>query len=123
LLGIASAASLRSESHGTHEHILLSLFLRLPQPGGPGPCIYIPQEQGGPVIPPGIWFTSAHFNGVLYKSRLSCRMYVYLLAIARQRLNKNITETTNKHATVEQSDASFSMRFLSYQRKVDNFFP
>jgi hypothetical protein len=27
---------------------------RLPQPGGPSPCIYIPQEQGGPVIPPGI---------------------------------------------------------------------
>jgi hypothetical protein len=25
--------------------------LRLPQPGGPGPRIYIPQEQGGPVIP------------------------------------------------------------------------
>jgi hypothetical protein len=25
---------------------------RLPQPGGPGPCIYIPQEQGAPVIPP-----------------------------------------------------------------------
>jgi hypothetical protein len=24
---------------------------RLPQPGGPGPRIYIPQEQGGPVIP------------------------------------------------------------------------
>jgi hypothetical protein len=30
--------------------------LRLPQPGGPGPCIYIPQEQGGPVIPPGTGF-------------------------------------------------------------------
>jgi hypothetical protein len=27
--------------------------LRLTQPGGPGPCIYIPQEQGGPVIPSG----------------------------------------------------------------------
>jgi hypothetical protein len=25
---------------------------RLPQPGGPGPWIYIPQEQGDPVIPP-----------------------------------------------------------------------
>jgi hypothetical protein len=25
---------------------------RLPQPGGPGPRIYIPQEQGGPVLPP-----------------------------------------------------------------------
>jgi hypothetical protein len=27
--------------------------LRLPQPGGPGPCIYIPQEPGSSVIPPG----------------------------------------------------------------------
>jgi hypothetical protein len=30
LPGIARAAFLRSESHGTHEHISLSLFLRLP---------------------------------------------------------------------------------------------
>jgi hypothetical protein len=30
--------------------------LRLPQPGGRGPRIYIPQEQGGPVIPPGTGF-------------------------------------------------------------------
>jgi hypothetical protein len=29
---------------------------RLPHPGGPGPRIYIPQEQGGPVIPPGTGF-------------------------------------------------------------------
>jgi hypothetical protein len=29
---------------------------RLPQPGGPGPCIYIPQEQGSPVILPGTGF-------------------------------------------------------------------
>jgi hypothetical protein len=35
LPGIASAAFLRSESHGTHEHSLSSLFFRLPQPGGP----------------------------------------------------------------------------------------
>jgi hypothetical protein len=27
---------------------------RLPQPGEPGPRIYIPQEQGGPVIPPAL---------------------------------------------------------------------
>jgi hypothetical protein len=55
-LGIASVAFLRSESHGTHEHILWSLFLRLPQPGGPGSYIYFPQEQSSPVIPPGIGF-------------------------------------------------------------------
>jgi hypothetical protein len=44
-----------SKSSRTHGHILLS-HLRLPQPGGPGPCIYIPQEQGDPVIPPGTGF-------------------------------------------------------------------
>jgi hypothetical protein len=50
LLGLARAVTLGSKSRRTHEHILLS-HLRLPQPGGPGSCIYIPQEQGGPVIP------------------------------------------------------------------------
>jgi hypothetical protein len=29
---------------------------RLPQPGGPGPRIYIPEEKGGPVILPGTGF-------------------------------------------------------------------
>jgi hypothetical protein len=54
LLVLASAVPLGSESH-----ILLFQFLRLPQPGGPGPRIYIPQEQGGPDIPlppPGTGF-------------------------------------------------------------------
>jgi hypothetical protein len=35
---------------------ILPSHLRLPQPGGPGPRIYIIQEQGGPVIPPGTEF-------------------------------------------------------------------
>jgi hypothetical protein len=30
---------------------------RLPQHRGPGPRIFIPQEQGGPVIPPGTGFS------------------------------------------------------------------
>jgi hypothetical protein len=51
LLSFASAVILRSEYRGTHDHIFVSDSL-LPQPGGPDPCIYIPQEQGGPVIPP-----------------------------------------------------------------------
>jgi hypothetical protein len=54
LPGIASAAFLRSESHGTQEHSLVSLFLRLPQPGEPGSCIYFPQEQRSPTISSGI---------------------------------------------------------------------
>jgi hypothetical protein len=55
LLALAGAVILAFESHGTHDHILLSQ-IRGPQPGGPGPRIYIPRVQGGPVIPPGTGF-------------------------------------------------------------------
>jgi hypothetical protein len=56
LLGLERAVTLRSKSRKTHGHILLS-HLRLPQPGGPGLRIYIPQRQGGPVTTPGTEFT------------------------------------------------------------------
>jgi hypothetical protein len=62
LLGLASAVFLGYEFRGNHEHILLSHFLRLPQPGGSGSCIYFPQEQGGSVIPPDTGF---HFCRLL----------------------------------------------------------
>jgi hypothetical protein len=44
-----------SQNDRTHNHTLLS-HLRVPQPAGSGSRIYIPQEPGGPVVPPGIWF-------------------------------------------------------------------
>jgi hypothetical protein len=52
---ICSAITLWSELCRTRIRTLLSHF-RLPQPGGPGPRISVPQEQGGPVIPPGTGF-------------------------------------------------------------------
>jgi hypothetical protein len=57
LLVLASPVPLWSESRGTQDHILLSQFLRLPEPGEPSPRIYIPQELGEPDIPPppGHW--------------------------------------------------------------------
>jgi hypothetical protein len=55
LLGLARAFILWSKSRRTHDPILL-FRMRLPQPGGPGSRIYIPEEQGGPVIPPGTGF-------------------------------------------------------------------
>jgi hypothetical protein len=55
LPGLARAVTLGLKSRRIHGHILLS-HLKLPQPGGPGPCIYIPQEQGAPVISPGTGF-------------------------------------------------------------------
>jgi hypothetical protein len=55
LLGLARTVTFTLKSRRTHGHILLS-HLRLLQPGGPGPRIYISQEQGGSVIPPGTAF-------------------------------------------------------------------
>jgi hypothetical protein len=52
---ICSVITQWSESRRTRNHTLPP-HLRLPKPGGPGSRIYIPQEQGGPVIPPGTGF-------------------------------------------------------------------
>jgi hypothetical protein len=60
LLAIASAVILSSESLGAHDHVLLSQIRDSSKPGGLGPRIYIPQEQGGPVIPPGTGFPFRH---------------------------------------------------------------
>jgi hypothetical protein len=60
---ICSVIAQWSESRRTRNHILLSR-LRLPQPGGPGSRIYIPQKQDGPVIPPG---TGLCINGAFSK--------------------------------------------------------
>jgi hypothetical protein len=44
LLGLASAVPLRSEYHGTQDHILLSQFLRLTQTGGPGENTHVKKK-------------------------------------------------------------------------------
>jgi hypothetical protein len=54
-MGLVRAVTRGSKFRRTHGHILVS-HLRLPQLGWPGPRIYIPQEQGGPVIPLGTGF-------------------------------------------------------------------
>jgi hypothetical protein len=52
LLLLASAVILRSDYRGTHNHILLYQILDSPNLEGQVPVrIYIPQEQGGTVIP------------------------------------------------------------------------
>jgi hypothetical protein len=49
----------------------------------------------------------------------SACLYVYPGNIARQRLGKNVTTATNTHAAIEELlDSSFSMRSLSYRRKI-----
>jgi hypothetical protein len=43
---------------------------RLPQPGGPGPRIYIPQEQGGPVIAPDNGLSTLYSFGLTVERSL-----------------------------------------------------
>jgi hypothetical protein len=71
-LAVQFATTLRSKSRGTHDNILPSR-LRLPQHEGPGPSIYIPQEQGGPDIPPvtGFPFCRLKLKSKLYYDRQS----------------------------------------------------
>jgi hypothetical protein len=69
LLALARAVILGSESRGMRDHILLS-DSRLLQPGGPGLSIYIPQEQGDPVKPPG---TGVPFRRLPLLAGLRCR--------------------------------------------------
>jgi hypothetical protein len=54
---VCTAITQWSESCGTRNRTLLSRP-KLSPPGGPGPSIYIPQEQGGPVITLGTGFPS-----------------------------------------------------------------
>jgi hypothetical protein len=61
----------------------------------------------------------------LKPSQQSVCLCVYHSIVARQRLGKNVTETTNAYAKMEEFlDASLSMRLVSYQRKLGGqFFP
>jgi hypothetical protein len=63
---IAASPRQRSHSQIREPRDSLSYFTvsnsRLPKPEGPGPRIYIPQEQGDPVLPPGTWL---HFRRLL----------------------------------------------------------
>jgi hypothetical protein len=80
MLVLASAVPLGSESRWTQDHILFSQFLRLFQPGGPGPRIYISQEQGGPDISPGTGFPSvASYDSQGYGGGILSRLHTVLV--------------------------------------------
>jgi hypothetical protein len=53
-------------------------------------------------------------------SHQSVCLYVYPLIVARQWLSKNVTAATNTHVTIELLHGLFSIRSVSYQRKVDD---
>jgi hypothetical protein len=55
-LSLTIAAGPRQRNH---DHILLFQIRDCPKPGGSGPRIYTPHEQGGSVIPPGTGFSQS----------------------------------------------------------------
>jgi hypothetical protein len=107
LLVLASAVPLGSESRGTQNQILLSQFLKLSQPGGTGPRIYIPQEECGPDIPPGTGFP---FRRLL---RLAGSEGDILSASTRDpSLIPNVNTSHKKHNTTM---LSFFIAYISWQ--------
>jgi hypothetical protein len=56
--------------------IFIVSYSRLPQPGRPGPRIYIPQSQDGPVIPPAPGFLFvASYDLQGYGGRIRTRLH------------------------------------------------
>jgi hypothetical protein len=86
-------AFLRCESHGTHEHALLSLFLRLPQHEGRDSCSYFPQEQGSTVIFPCIGLIKELLE-TLFSIVLSMSCVSFPSVLARQRLDEHVLEVS-----------------------------
>jgi hypothetical protein len=103
LLVLARAVPVLSESRRTQDRILLSQFLRLPQPGGPGPRIYISQEECGPDIPPGTGFPFhrlLRLAGLRWRYSIppphgkSCLLVLTVIQITFTQLNR-ISQQTN----------------------------
>jgi hypothetical protein len=67
----------------------------------------------------GTW---VHLNGFINPSHQSVCLYVHPLIVARKLLGKNVTAATNTHATIELLDASFFVRSMVCQRRVDDYF-
>jgi hypothetical protein len=112
LLDLTSAVPLESESHETQGHILLSQFLRLPQPGGLGPSIYIPQEQGGPWVLGSVSVASydkqGYGGGVL--SRLHTGTNLKIISI--QIISKNAIHHCWPSALVFHNSCSLLLLFV-----------
>jgi hypothetical protein len=108
---ICSVIAQWSGSRRTRNHTLLS-HLRVPQPGGPGSRIYIPQEQGGPLIPPGHWipFTSSLTTRLLRLTGLRWRYSnppptwrdrSFTNRMVRSKIKSNIKVKSQSHVTTD----------------------
>jgi hypothetical protein len=87
LLALSSAVPLGSESR--------VWVWDSPQPGGPGPRTYIPQEQGGPDIPPGTGLGCLYISSVLLGSGsardlLSMLRSAWVKTLPLQRINTQL---------------------------------
>jgi hypothetical protein len=70
---------------------------RLPRPGGPGPRMYIPQEQGGPVIPPGtVFLFVASYDSQGYGGGIRTRLHTGICRLSTNCPGYNISARTAK---------------------------
>jgi hypothetical protein len=113
LLVLASTVILGSESCGSHDHILLSHdsgSQEIPNSWAETCPLYIISGQTTEkTLPPTVPLLLAY---------CPCMSVCVPPIVARQLLGKHVPTATNTHPTIELLDASFSMRSVSYQRKV-----
>jgi hypothetical protein len=101
---ICSAITHCLESRRTHNHILVS-HLRLPQPGGQGPRIYIPHELSGPVITSGTGFP---FRRLLRPAELQWRYSNPYSSFGSSQFWDNVKKSKSKpnYITTDSQSAS-----------------
>jgi hypothetical protein len=101
---VCSAITQRSESRRTRNQTLLS-HLRLPQPGGPGSRIHIPEEQGGAVVPPATGFlmnsasTMEHLIHHPHQQGNSIFCWVHAEAVSGE--SKQNTISTDRYLSIQ----------------------
>jgi hypothetical protein len=91
-----------SESLRTRNHTLLS-HLRLPQPGF---LFYIPQEQGGPVIPPGTRFP---LRRLLQHAGLRRRYLPVYISFRNKMVQSKVKVRSQSHVTTYGQSISMSL--------------
>jgi hypothetical protein len=123
LLDLARAVTLGSKSRRNHGHILPSR-LRLPQHGGPGSHIYIPQQQDGPVMPPGTGFPFvASYDSLGNGGGILTRLHSGRLLMSWVELNLSYgRRSVDQFVFVSGSSLGPITRFYPYPFFSDNCF-
>jgi hypothetical protein len=104
LLALTSAVILRSESHGTHDHILLSPIRDSRNLEGQIP-VFNPTGTGWSSYTPRVTAVTVMYTYLTSKCHCVGRCYAIgeytMQLVSRERIGKHVPVATNTHTTIE----------------------